>query len=211
MNPTTIVPVDPSTWNKYTAYEGMKKLLINYCEKHEIELPSFHEIPKNSRQSQWNGYWRERKKGAEIHVNLIKSRPPTKNPGFAWSFPGWKADLTSVGILCHEFGHHIYYRHKDGNYLQERWENFFSGNDWKKESGITSYGNSEIAEDFAETAKVYFLNPDLLAYLWPKRYAILRETGILPLHTLTWQEVLKSAHEKYHKQVEKIRERLLVC
>lgn len=121
-----------------------------------------------------------------VNVNLAKSRPVTRTPGFSWTFPGWKADLTALGIVAHEVGHYV---HSRVPALDLR--------SWRGEANVTSY-EPNFSESFAEAVKLFLTNPDLLRVGRPVRYATL--TSILtPPHHVPWREVLEArgAHDKF--------------
>lgn len=121
-----------------------------------------------------------------VHVNVGNSRPVTKTPGFSWTFPGWKADLTALGIVTHEVGHHI---HAQFPMIDTR--------DWRREAPVTSYEPNRH-ESFAEAVKLFLTNPDLLRVGRPIRYATLTSILAVP-HLVPWRDVLnaRGAHEKF--------------
>lgn len=121
-----------------------------------------------------------------VNVNVTKSRPVTKTPGFSWTFPGWKADLTALGVVAHEVGHYV---HDQFRAIDTR--------HWRSEAPVTSYEPNHY-ESFAEAVKLFMTNPDLLRVGRPLRYATL--TSILePPHLVPWRDVLtlRGAHEKF--------------
>jgi hypothetical protein len=122
---------------------------------------------------------------SNVFVNVTKSRLPVQNPGgMAWSYPCWKTDRTAIGILAHECGHHA----DEETGLPGR------SKQWKEvcEKGrkLTSY-EPKIYEAWAETMRLFILNPDLLRLGIPHRYKFITEVvKLIPSETRPWQEVL---------------------
>lgn len=126
-----------------------------------------------------------------ILINLPRTRPPTTNPGWSWTYPGYKADLTAYGVLAHENGHHIYFSiyHRID---KRKWREVLSS-----EAKVTSY-EPNMSEAFAESLKLFSTNPDLLAQGRPLRYLFLTgELGLEPVIKEGWREVLSEAHPKF--------------
>lgn len=127
-------------------------------------------------------------RNGRVHTNLAACAPPTRTPGFAWSFPGYKADLTPVGVVCHEVGHHV--------------DDLFghpSLVSWATEPPVSGY-EPDRGERLAEAVRLLGTNPDLLRCGRPRRWTTLVDVlGLVPAHDLPWEEVLRSrgAHEKH--------------
>ena len=135
----------------------------------------------------------------DIYINLKACSTPTKKPGYRWSFPGYKADLTPIGVLTHEIGHYIHYKIDYSN-LSKNLNNLWL-RQTENEKSITSYDkNNCVSEQIAESLKVFITNPNLLKVGRPIRYNFLvNEFNLIPLHDEPWQEILKYADEKYIK------------
>lgn len=124
-----------------------------------------------------------------VFVNLPKSSLPTRTPGYAWSFPGYKADMTPVGVLAHETGHHV---------------DELLGSDrpltgWRAEAPVSGY-EPDRAERFAEAFRLFVTNPDLLRAGRPVRWAHLTEVlGLDPGPLVPWDQVLaeRGAHARF--------------
>lgn len=121
-----------------------------------------------------------------IEVKLLTNRPATKNPGFSWSFPGWKADLTPIGVVTHEAGHHVY---------DTIGRPTLTG--WSKEPRVSTY-EPNSNERFAEAVKLFMTNPDLLRVGRPTRYEFLSRY-LTPVVEGGWWDILRTrgAHDKY--------------
>jgi hypothetical protein len=124
-----------------------------------------------------------------ITVNLPRCRPPTRTPGYAWSFPGYKADMTPVGVYTHELGHHV--AAELGLPSLTTWA----------EPSVSGY-EPNGSEAFAEAFRLFLTNPSLLREGRPRRWSTLTESlGLEPsaLALTPWDEVLRlrGAHERF--------------
>lgn len=123
-----------------------------------------------------------------IYVNIRRAKTPIRTPGFSWSYTGYKADLTIAGVLAHECGHYIddYF-----NRASKKIKPFIG-----KETNVSSY-EPNAEEKFAESMKLFILNPDLLKTGRPMRYKFLTEVvNLKPEISDPWEIVLQNAHPK---------------
>lgn len=127
------------------------------------------------------GYYREN----EIWVNVEDSSWPVKVQGRAWSYPGNKTDRTASGILFHELGHHMVANTKMN---PEQWRAIV---DKFKSEAVSGY-EPNYEESFAETARVFSSNPDLLRLACPNRYQYFTQY-FTPWHQTPWRDVLEFA------------------
>jgi len=108
-----------------------------------------------------------------------------------WSYPGYKVDRTGVGVVCHEVGHHVDFL------LRASKSTLFCYRGEK----VSNYEPC-AAEAFAETMRLFILNPCLLHILAPKRCEYLVNTvGLKPLVVEDWDAVLAHAPERYRQAV----------
>ena len=137
-------------------------------------------------------YWQGR-----LFVNLKRSKTPVKVPGFAWSFTGFKADLTAPGILAHETGHHIHFQF-DKRLDSEHRRILLNCLQYLKENEAPVSGyEPNLHEVMAEACRLFILNPTLLKEGRPERYRFLTgHLGLKASHAAPWREVLKHAHPK---------------
>lgn len=177
---TLFIQCDPHNYDRDTLWRQALVLCQAFCEENAIEAPR---IVTRTR-TQHHGYWTSE---GRIVVNLERCLPPTKTPAYAWSFPGYKADLTVAGVLAHELGHHA---EDDSGITARDWRVYTNG-----EPPPTSYAPN-WHEDFAESMKIFVLNPDLLRIGRPRRYEALAAV-FTPTVQVSWQEVLKFAHPRY--------------
>jgi hypothetical protein len=111
--------------------------------------------------------------GRHIYVNVPSTTTPVPKPyHMRWSWPGWKTDRTAIGVLAHETGHHV----DQGRSLRQTWRQV-CGHGTKKVSGY----EPSAGEAWAESLRLFILNPELLKAGIPGRYAAVVELGIKPL------------------------------
>lgn len=164
------------------------RLGLDVLDRAGLTQPEVVVFPTRHRLNEFGWYRR-----GKIHINMMKCRLPVKTPGYSWSFPGYKADLTPVGVYTHELGHHV-----DKLFGHPR----LTG--WSKEPRVTSYEPNR-GEAFAEAFKLFATNPDLLRVGRPVRWEFLLEHGLVsPDELVPWGDVLRrrGAHDKLLKAAE---------
>lgn len=176
--------VDPEDYDQAQAIEQAKQLVLEFCDANKISRPKFCDRGFGTGPGRFGYYRRD-----TIHYNSKRTRRPTKTPGFSWSFTGYKADLTAPGVIAHELGHHLdWHRHVE----HEDWARIV-----RHEPQIGSYGATCVAEDIAESTRIFVLNPDLLRQGRPSRYAYFTEVaGLEPVVEELWHDVLLFAHDR---------------
>jgi len=123
-----------------------------------------------------------------IRIDLGSTVSPVKTPGFSWSFPGNRSDITVYGVLAHETGHYVSDTHR---WFRPKWKH------GHREPGVSSYGRPNGEEGLAEAIRLFILNPDLLRVGRPQMFSLLRVTlGLKPLHNDEWENVLAFAHDR---------------
>jgi hypothetical protein len=166
--------------NKSENSNYAKSLIQQFCTVNNIPVPKF--VVNN--RTDCFGFYRRGTNTITVNEKLCKT--PVKTPGFTWSYTGYKADLTVAGVWAHEFGHYV------DNVLQQ----ISSKMNVKGESNVSSYEPNN-SERFAESMKLFILNPDLLKQGRPKRYEFLTKIcGLKPVINDVWEIVLGNAHEK---------------
>ena len=172
------------------------EFIKQFAELNHIDISKIKFIVKRTKQevgrdraSGWCEYNYKTKK-CKITINLPKCAPEAVKPtSFNTNNRYWFVNRTPIGVICHEFGHFVHYALTNGKCVLP------------KEKQITSY-EPNIYERFAESIKLFILNPDLLKQYDPKRYEVLiNKLNLKPLHNKTWQEVFKenNMHEKYYE------------
>lgn len=116
-----------------------------------------------------------------VSVNLSNCLVPVSNPGYSWSFPGYKADNTPIGVVAHETGHHVH--HLLG------WHGVPAH--WYRKP-VSGY-EPNWAESVAETIRLLITNPNLVRESVPDRFEVVTEKwGLEPVHDLPWRDVLEA-------------------
>jgi hypothetical protein len=139
-------------------------------------------------------------KDGYVFVNLPKCAKPVANP-FAnrRSYPGNKTDRTPVGVVAHETGHHVeaaLYGRRLTPRHGETWRALI-----KKTKAISGY-EPVPSESWAETLRLFILNPDLLKQAVPARYNyVTQEAGLIPHEQRDFRAVLNH-HPAYIANVE---------
>lgn len=104
-----------------------------------------------------------------VIVTVDRCAKPAQGQARQWSFPGYTADRTPVGVVSHETGHAVDHQLANVSRLKS-WQFLVRDNPRER---ITSY-EPDASEAFAETMRLFITNPLLLAVIAPKRYAFLR-------------------------------------
>jgi hypothetical protein len=130
-------------------------------------------------------------KNNTIYVHLQKSANMVLyGHHMAWSHPGYKIDRTPTGVVAHESGHHLdsVLKSRRGLYPSdlEIWEKVLDIS--KRVSGYEPIPS----EAFAETMRLFILNPDLLLQGSPQRYHFVTSFGIIPSETRDFKTVLNN-------------------
>ncbi len=159
--------------------EGESFLSLN-----RITPPRF-EVGRQRKFSKWTEYGFYSL--GVVHVNVDHTATPVKVPGYRWSYPCYKSDVTAAGVVSHEIGHHVW------SCLRLRRE------DWRAkvihEAKVTSY-EPNWEEAFAESFRLFVLNPELLREGRPRRWEALLGYGLKPTHAEPWRTILRNAHPK---------------
>lgn len=173
------------------------QLVRDFCRRHELRPPSIQhgDIPHAALHT---GLGRGQALGLHfrgvIMVDLDLCVMPARRPGYAWSYPGYRADITPLGVHAHELGHYVLH-HLKSTISRAEWDAHRAA--WASvvhaEQPCTGYEPNED-EAFCEAFKIFVTNPDLLALGRPQRHRFLLGMGLEPLHSMCWREVLQHAH-----------------
>lgn len=182
-------------WGKEKLWEESKCYIHNAIQHWNIPTPMIiPQAPPNGRRFSTGGtLYGEWVRPSTIYVNVPLSSMPPSTRGRKWSYPGHKSDRTCCGILAHEFAHHIA-GHRKMDALE-----------WRKvilrSKPVTSYEPTPN-EAWAETMRIFILNPQLLELARPSRYFfILRYFS--PIHSYGWKHILANAPDFIIKSAEK--------
>lgn len=126
-----------------------------------------------------------------VVVDVATTALPVQRPyHMRWSYPGYKTDRTAIGVVAHEVGHHVdYVRSAAGDFDRSAWRAAISA----VRRRVSSYEPND-AEAFAESMRLFILNPTLLACGLPARYRFIeRELRLTPIEERAWDRVLPAA------------------
>jgi hypothetical protein len=184
--------IDPLTCTKIELYEYGIARSTMFLEQNELTVPTFKKFnSRNTGLSQLpligklTGFYNVKER--TVNVNVAVTAQPVRKPKYrSWSYPGYKADRTAAGVVAHEVGHHLEAE------LSSRLKNWLSS--WRdvveNSPAISSYEPS-AAEAFAETTRLFILNPDLLNWACSARYIFFKNTLCLKeIETRSYTEVL---------------------
>lgn len=181
-----------------TVYDTMTKLDLFYLgvEKAQrfldaqgFDYPKY--IARNLRAG-LTGFYNLKNK---IYVDVEACAKPASNPSpRRCSFPGWKTDRTPVGVVCHETGHYISQILSSNRiHYNSKWEISL-----KRSKKVSGY-EPNLEEAFAESMRLFILNPNLLKSASPERFVYLHKICKMKLsHRKTVRQVLIH-HPKYIK------------
>lgn len=149
-------------------------------------------------------------KDGHIFVNLPVTAAPVQVPGNRrYSWPGYKVDRTAAGVVAHECGHHVESMIRTGGCIDK----CFAGNNAARQSEVAKdqfrewsqliqhSGKKKVSgyepkpsEAFAETMRLFILNPDLLMRAIPARYYwLIEELNLAPVEKRHYSNVLDNA------------------
>lgn len=189
--------VNPHAYDKHVEFKRALKYVRTFLDVNKIPQVSqlITEAPSESKVgNKWREYGWYKFEDQTMFVNIKKSRHPVKTPGFAWTYTGFKADLTAPGILAHETGHHIHNVYSEIFGHKEFLKAIFTVR--TQEQAISGYEPNSY-ETFAEMLRLFIMNPALLAAARPLRYEfITRVLRLNPPHNEGWRVVLTHAHPR---------------
>ena len=137
-----------------------------------------------------------------IFVNVAVTALPVQQPGMRrWSWPGWKTDRTAVGVVAHELGHYVEecLRSRDERWWgrSPEWDSILKQH--KKQ--VSSYEPKQW-EAWAETMRLFILNPHLLKFALPHRFQFIKDQcSLKPSEPRGWNTVL--ANKNYFAAAER--------
>jgi hypothetical protein len=126
-----------------------------------------------------------------VYVNVpVTAAPAFVQSGMRWSLPGYKVDRTACGVVAHETGHYVEHKLQQLGRLQPA----VHGAQWRD---VVNSGGKQVSgyepvpsEAWAESMRLFILNPELLRAGIPARYEFICTLGLRPLKRGTWQHVL---------------------
>lgn len=184
--------VDPTNFSKESNLAECQSELEAYAAALGIDMPTITIGPYEDAYNSWSARGMYIVRERRINIDPKKCRSATKVPGFAWSYTGFKSDMTPAGVLAHEFGHYI-----DDVKDVSRPNRRRLGELHDEEGCVSSYCPNP-SEWFAETFRLFFLNPHLLWCGKPRTFDFMALELRLPISRReTWQEIMVNAHPKF--------------
>lgn len=175
------IVIDPDTYDSDIAKRhAWDTIVAEFCDANGIKKP-LHVLDDKMAKGMRAKGWCDR-----TSIYASKGKKPAKVPGWSWSFTGYKADMTAYGIVAHELGHWF---HFTAGPTKEIIADFVA-NSGKKP--VSSY-EPNAHESFAESTRLYILNPDLLSQACPERFSALEKLGMKTLVNAGWKEILANA------------------
>ncbi len=161
-----------------------------FLERNDITVPEFVNLDEPTRNNQrllhfigTCGFYRR----SVVHVSVARCASPAKAPmSRMWSYPRHKIDRTPIGVVAHEVGHHVdtMLGYPSRSIPKDLWRRPVSGYE------------PNASELFAESMRLFILNPHLLKSGSPLRYEFLRGLGLQPATRQKWDTKLKKAPER---------------
>ena len=199
------------SWGKDDLFEAARQYMTAVLQSWNLPLPVFYKMVPKAAENHYHGsggmhfglynveILANDSRCPRVYVNVpASSTPVLKSVPRRYSYPGNKSDRTAAGILAHECGHHAWAclmpRRPD---LLQIWQMLVR--DYRRQA-ISGYEPTP-EEAFAETLRLYALNPMLLKEGAPYRYVFVRrDLGLPAPHEEPWQKILKNAAPSIRQQ-----------
>ena len=153
--------------------EGLNYISL-FCKVNNIKMPKI--ICYNDNGYYCCGCYDDNKKIIKIYLKSCANE--INNPGYSWSHRHYFVDREPCGVICHEFGHYLHDILTNSKLVLP------------KENKITSY-EPDFYERFAETIKLFILNPSLLKEYDQQRYKVLtQKLKLIPIINDDWETVM---------------------
>jgi len=147
----------------------------SWCLLNNIALPTVEVLdhrPEGARQHEGLYKWSSKT------VQIYSVGCPVNSDQ---SWPRWLRDYSPLGVLAHEYGHHVHQELK-----RKRVDRLFYDCRCSVEQPVSVYARTENDEDFAEAIRLFITNPYLLQEKCPRRYEFLTDT--LKLVQIDWRD-----------------------
>lgn len=206
-----------TAWSKQDLFEAAKRYMTAVLALWRLPLPEFlpTKPPVGGRYGTGGAHFGlylpqrgaspdTQKNFGRIWVNVDDSSVPVlKSQPRRYSYPGNKTDRTAAGILAHECGHHAWFLRRSHIIKDPLWEIWNDLVLYNKREAITGY-EPNVEESFAESMRVFALNPMLLKEGAPRRYIfITRDMRLEPPHKCPWEAILQGAAPSVQEQARK--------
>jgi hypothetical protein len=174
------------------ALDAARDQMFKWCDDHQLARPKVDYLEDRHPLMPPGdlGYYYRETQTVMVHITACPIPSDT-------DVVGWLRDYSPIGVMAHEFGHHV---------------NQLLG--WKKlmrryydvrcstEKVVSSYGALQDTEDFAEAFRLFITNPGLLALTSSRRYMFLaQDLEFGTPDNLDWKSILAS-HPNLIEEVE---------
>lgn len=189
--------IDPNDFDKRSNFDECLEELTEYARAIRVEMPEITVGSFDEAYNRWSARGMYFAKDKKINVDLKRCKVATKVPGFAWSYTGYKADMTPAGVLAHEFGHYT-----DDIKKITRKQRAVIGQLYDAEGCVSSYCPNP-SEWYAETFRLFFLNPQLLAAAKPRTWTFMLSQDLTLSQQVGWRDIMVNAHPRFITACEK--------
>jgi hypothetical protein len=176
----------------YTYEEAWSWSTHDDQDKHALRL--LRKVADGPLVGTMTGLYSER----HIFVNVPVTAWPVQKPqARSWSWPGWKTDRTAMGVVAHELGHYLedWLQRKDRMTKTDGadWQDIIANKNKQYRSRKKQVSGYEPvpSEAWAESCRLFILNPDLLQKAIPERYKFISKF-LKPSETRHWFNVLNN-------------------
>jgi hypothetical protein len=182
--------------NRQALFVMGKQHIFNWCDLNSVGRPEVHEMSGNKPTFGVCAYYRD----GHIYI-WVNACARIGMGGAAWSYPSYTVDHTPYGVLAHELGHHVDRAHGSGIRPGSR------SHLWPASTGeapLTGYC-PDNNEWFAEHFRLFVTNPNLLAAVRPRVFALMKENWSVFAESRRWEDVLNGADRQIKAAHNKIR------
>lgn len=170
--PTVVVKAAPEviTREERLYSRGLERM-EEFCRVNDLPVPPASTVPKADWHFDVCAYYRPPPEGIKIclpHCGVPAGHEMSRR----WSWPGSTVDRTPYGVVCHELGHHADW------FLSEEKMAYFGDYGLtlcgvSGDPSISTYGESNGWEWFAEMMRLFISNHALLMHLRPRTWEML--------------------------------------
>ena len=169
-----------SEYDRATASREAQVLCEKFLDANGMHHPTFRFV--HGKNVNLYGRYYPGSETVDVYVNRCRL-PTTSN--YSWSWPGYTADVTVLGVTAHEVGHHVENVKGWRTVINDMYDIVV------KERGVSGYAAMDRHEDFSEAMKLMITNPSLLEAICPRRHGYFTQTlGLVPVEARHWTEIL---------------------
>jgi hypothetical protein len=186
--------------SKHAGFGGAVALGRAFIAAQDLIQPDMADSPRLKSTGLYT--WRTLQDPGRVLVNVAVTATVVNHPTtMRQSRPGWRIDRTVYGVVQHEIGHHVWrYATRSAHH---KWRTVLRR--IPKAARVSGY-EPVPEEAFAETCRVFVLNPDLLKLALPGRYHCLTTTfGLVPTETRDWHDILPATfHDRAAQWIDRM-------